>query len=94
MSKDYVDPPWYFKSRSEKGEGRNPNQHYVCMDLEDIKKLNVGSLAQDNCMLLMWVIDPMLDKAFEVIDAWGFKYKTVGFTWAKQIKKVWASLQA
>ena len=82
----YADPPWYFKSRSKKGEGRNPNQHYDCMDLEDIKKLNVGSLAQDNCMLLMWVIDPMLDKAFEVIDAWGFKYKTVGFTWAKTNK--------
>ena len=83
----YADPPWYFKSRSEKGEGRNPNQHYDCMDLEDIKKLNVGSLAQDNCMLLMWVIDPLLDKAFEVINAWGFKYKTVGFTWAKTNKK-------
>jgi N6-adenosine-specific RNA methylase IME4 len=25
-------------------------------------------------------------KAFEVIDAWGFKYKTVGFTWAKTNK--------
>ena len=35
----------------------------------------------------MWVIDPLLDKAFEVINAWGFKYKTVAFTWAKTNKK-------
>ena len=34
----------------------------------------------------MWVVDPLLDQAFKVIDAWGFKYKTVGFTWAKTNK--------
>ena len=79
----YADPPWYFKSRSEKGEGRNPNQHYDCMELKDIMKLPVKDIADDNCMLLMWCIDPMLDKALEVINAWGFQYKTVGFTWAK-----------
>ena len=31
--------PWYFKSRSKKGEGRNPNQHYNCMELKDIYDL-------------------------------------------------------
>ena len=40
-------------------------------------------LLSDDAVLLMWVVDPLLDKAFEVINAWGFKYKTVGFTWAK-----------
>jgi len=82
----YADPPWYFKSYSTKGEGRNPNQHYDCMNLDDIKKMKVGDIADDNSVLLMWAIDPMLDKAFEVIDAWGFKYKTVGFTWCKTNK--------
>ena len=53
------------------------------MNLEDICKLPVGDLANDNSVLLMWVVDPLLDQAFKVIDAWGFKYKTVGFTWAK-----------
>ena len=32
----YADPPWHFKSRSEKGEGRNATQHYDCMSLKDI----------------------------------------------------------
>ena len=61
----YADPPWYFKSYSEKGEGRNPNQHYDCMNLDDIKKMKVGDIADDNSVLLMWVIDPMLDKALK-----------------------------
>ena len=83
----YADPPWYFKSYSKKGEGRNPNQHYDCMNLDDIKNMKVGDIANDNSVLLMWVVDPLLDKAFEVINAWGFKYKTVGFTWTKTNKK-------
>jgi N6-adenosine-specific RNA methylase IME4 len=57
------------------------------MNLEDICKLPVGDLAKDNSVLLMWVVDPLLDQAFKVIDAWGFKYKTVGFTWAKTNSK-------
>ena len=40
----------------------------------------------DNSVLLMWAIDPMLDLAFDVIESWGFTYKTVGFTWAKTNK--------
>ena len=82
----YADPPWYFKARSSKGEGRNANQHYNCMELKDICDLPVKDIADDDCVLLMWVIDPMLDLAFDVIEAWGFQYKTVGFTWAKTNK--------
>lgn len=83
----YADPPWYFKSRSVKGEGRNPNQHYDCMNLDDIKNMPVSDIAEKDCVLLMWVIDPMLPHAFEVITSWGFIYKTVAFTWAKTNSK-------
>ena len=57
------------------------------MNFKDICNLPVNNIANDNSVLLMWVIDPLLDKAFKVIDAWGFKYKTVGFTWAKTNRK-------
>ena len=33
--------------------------------------------------LFMWATYPNLKEAFEVIDAWGFTYKTVAFTWTK-----------
>ena len=82
----YADPPWHFKSYSSKGDGRNAIQHYDCMSISDISNLRVSDLASDDCVLLMWVVDPMLPEALEVIKAWGFKYKTVGFTWAKQNK--------
>ena len=82
----YADPPWHFKSYSPKGDGRNANQHYSCMSITDICNLRVSDLAADDCVLLMWCVDPMLPEALEVIKAWGFKYKTVGFTWAKTNK--------
>ena len=48
--------------------------------------MDVGDIAKPDSVLLMWVCDPLLDQAFKVINAWGFKYKTVGFTWAKTNK--------
>jgi len=83
----YADPPWSFKTYSNKGKDRSPEKHYNVMNFKDICNLPVNKIASDNSVLLMWVIDPLLDKAFEVINAWGFKYKTVGFTWAKTNRK-------
>ena len=56
------------------------------LSIADIIRLPVDRIAKDNAVLLMWVVAPLLDQAFKVIDAWGFKYKTVGFTWAKSNK--------
>ena len=82
----YADPPWLFRTRSDKGKEKSPEQHYDCMSLNDICNMGVKDIALPDSVLLMWVCDPMLDQAFKVIDAWGFTYKTVGFTWAKTNK--------
>ena len=79
----YADPPWSFKTYSEKGKDRSPEKHYDVMSFKDICNMPVNNIATDNSVLLMWAIDPLLDKAFEVIKSWGFTYKTVAFTWAK-----------
>lgn len=34
----------------------------------------------------MWAVYPKIKEALDVIDAWGFKYKTIGFQWVKQNK--------
>ena len=78
-----ADPPWLFDLRSAAGEGKSPQAHYACMDLDAIKALPVGHLAAGNCLLIMWATAPMMPQAFEVLAAWGFRYVTMG-TWAKQ----------
>lgn len=79
----YADPPWSFDNWSEKGEDRNPNQHYDTMPCEEIAALPVGELASRDCACFLWAIDPLLDKAFETLRRWGFRFVTVAFTWAK-----------
>lgn len=37
-------------------------------------------------MLFIWATFPMLREALDVIEAWGFSYKTVAFNWVKQNK--------
>ena len=83
----YADPPWLFKTRSDKGKDKSPERHYPVLSLADICNLPVSDIAKPDSVLLMWVCDPMLDQAFKVIDAWGFKYKTVGFIFDKLQKK-------
>jgi N6-adenosine-specific RNA methylase IME4 len=83
----YADPAWNFKSYSKKGDKKNANQHYDCMGFNDICNLPVNNIADVDSVLLMWVTDPFLEKSFKVIKSWGFTYKTVAFTWAKQNKK-------
>ncbi len=54
------------------------------MGIEDIKALPVGELAAKDCALFMWITFPCMQEAFQVLDAWGFQYKTVAFVWIKQ----------
>src|SRR5215467_12479811 len=80
----YADPPWSFRNWSAKGTGRNAISHYDCLNFDQLAALPVSSLAADDCALFVWAVDPLLPKAFELIHAWGFQYKTVGFYWVKQ----------
>lgn len=80
----YADPPWSFKVYSGKGKQRSADRRYDTQSLDDIKALPVDKLAADDCALFLWAVMPELPGALEVIKAWGFEYKTVGFTWVKQ----------
>lgn len=82
-----ADPPWAFRAWSNKGMGRSAEQHYSTMRLENIKALPVADLAAEDCVLFLWATFPMLKEALEVIDVWGFTYKTVAFTWVKENRK-------
>jgi N6-adenosine-specific RNA methylase IME4 len=79
----YADPPWRFATYSEKGKGRSAEAHYDCMSLAEIKALPVKDWAAPDAALFLWTTDPMLRHAMEVLDAWGFAYKTVAFYWVK-----------
>lgn len=84
----YADPPWNYsdKRKGYKMSGGATN-HYETMKIEDIKKIPIKDITEDNCMLFLWVTFPNLQEGLDVIKAWGFKYKTLGFSWIKTNKK-------
>lgn len=77
-----ADPPWRYEMRSEKGEAKSPMAHYDCLSIEDIARLPVSALAAPNCLLWLWSLNTMLPQALQIIEAWGFEYKTAGH-WVK-----------
>jgi len=80
----YADPPWGSNTQFGRDKKKGNPQHYPLMTLEEIKNLPIKDLADKDCILFLWVVDTQLFEAKEVIDSWGFKYKTVGFTWTKE----------
>ena len=84
----YADPPWSYKVWNGKGEGKKTAEnHYSCMKKKDIQNIPVSNICADDCVLLLWCTFPCLEEALELIKAWGFTYKTCGFTWVKKNKK-------
>jgi len=82
----YADPPWDFGGRKLNAAtgGKEINDHYPTMKVADIAKLPVGKLASKNAVLFMWTTYTHLPAAFEIAEAWGFKYSTVAFEWLKR----------
>jgi len=82
----YADPPWkygcWYKSEKVK---RNAADHYAVTSTSELKQYNIP--AADNSVCLMWVTYPCLKEGIELLEAWGFIYKTVAFTWVKKNKK-------
>ena len=83
-----ADPPWHFRARtalqmSNWTSRRDAEKHYPVMGVDDIAALPVGELAAKDCHLFLWTTGPCLRQAFDVIEAWGFRYSAVAFTWVK-----------
>jgi len=62
---------------------RDAEKHYPVLGVDDIKGLPVREVAAKDAHLLLWATGPCLQQAFEVIEAWGFRYSAVAFTWVK-----------
>lgn len=79
----YADPPWkYGDTRDSLSVATGASTHYPTMDISELCALPVIDLAEDNAILFLWVTSPILPKAFDIIKAWGFVYKS-SFIWDK-----------
>ncbi|MGA2051494.1 MAG: MT-A70 family methyltransferase [Terracidiphilus sp.] len=72
-----ADPPWQFQNRTGKmaPEHKRLNR-YETMALADIKALPVGQVVTEVAHLYLWVPNALLPLGLEVMQAWGFQYKS------------------
>jgi len=83
----YADPPYDYKGGKQHNNtksNKSATDHYPTMKLDEMKKLNIKDITEDDCLLYMWSTSPHLDQAIELGTAWGFKYITIAFVWDKQ----------
>lgn len=77
-----ADPPWEWKPwKKVAWNTRAVENHYSTMTTEDICRLQIP--AADDSVLFIWATYPKLKDALQVIEAWGFEYKTQAWTWIK-----------
>ena len=78
-----ADPPWRFNNRT----GRIAPEYrrllrYRSLTFQEILALPVGELAEENSHLYLWVPNALIQEGLEVMNKWGFEYKT-NIVWYK-----------
>lgn len=72
-----ADPPWRYDFAET--DNRQIENHYASAEPEDIiehiRAPQMPPIA-DDCVLLMWATAPKLREALQVMEGWGFEYKT------------------
>ncbi len=72
-----ADPPWRFANRTGKMAPEHKRlSRYQTMTFEEIMELPVAELAKPQSHLYLWVPNALIRQGLEVMDRWGFEYKT------------------
>jgi N6-adenosine-specific RNA methylase IME4 len=108
-----ADPPWSYESGWPVGAGqaqvvggagydprRRTPMSYGSMSVDEIAAVPVESMAADDAHLYLWTTNRYLRDAFDILEAWGFRYsqtlswcktpmgKGPGGTWAQNVEYV------
>lgn len=76
-----ADPPWNYGNTISNGAAED---HYGTMKMEDMKRLPIWTMAEDDAVLAMWYTGTHTEEAVELAEAWGFQVRQMFlFTWVK-----------
>lgn len=69
-----ADPPWSFGDALP-GDTRGASKQYPCLSVEEICDFKIPEM-EKNSYLVLWRVSSMVEEAYQVCRAWGFKPKT------------------
>jgi N6-adenosine-specific RNA methylase IME4 len=78
----YADPAWMYNDKQDIPNLGGAKKHYDSMSIKELCLLPIKEITEENAVLFIWVTSPILEECFNVINAWGFKYKS-SFVWDK-----------
>jgi len=81
-----IDLPHAYSDKALAGD-RGAGCKYPTLTLNEANALPINDVAADNAMLFFWGTWPLIEQHFETIKAYGFKFKTIGFSWTKSNPK-------
>lgn len=72
-----ADPPWQFQNRTGKMAPEHKRlSRYPTLTLKEIKELPVQTIVNETAHLYLWVPNALLAEGLQVMEHWGFTYKT------------------
>ena len=72
-----ADPPWRFQNRTGKMAPEHKRlARYTTLSVQEIKEIPVWLVAAQNCHLYLWVPNALIKEGLQVMESWGFEYKT------------------
>jgi N6-adenosine-specific RNA methylase IME4 len=81
-----ADPPWRFQNRTGKMAPEHQRlNRYSTMELDEIMELPVPQIVATRAHLYLWVPNALILEGLEVMNRWGFTYKT-NIIWYKTRK--------
>lgn len=78
----YADPAWDVKMFKRKTRPNQQKHAYPMMKLQDIINMPIKNITKNDAICFLWTTQGYLKQAFDVLDAWGFKYQRT-ITWDK-----------
>jgi N6-adenosine-specific RNA methylase IME4 len=72
-----IDPPWRYDNVATRGAAED---HYPTMSLGELADLDIPGT--NNAHVYLWVTNAFLADGFDLLAAWGYRYKTT-LTWCK-----------
>lgn len=72
-----ADPPWRFQNKTGKVAPEHKRlARYPTLTLAEIEDLPVEDVVEETAYLYLWVPNALLPEGLQVMQSWGFRYKT------------------
>jgi N6-adenosine-specific RNA methylase IME4 len=82
-----IDPPWQYRNKNTGGTLiSGSDKKYPTLSFEELVNLSIRikEVSKKDCIIFLWVTNPFLREGLDLLNYYGFEYKTL-ITWVKSL---------